>query len=306
MRGTNLYGFELIVASIGLIVTAGVVIYGIYAFTNHLLGIGDVSARRFTGELSIWLMATMAVWLPLTLFFYIRTRAETVRNPARIKTVFHKFVMGAYRFILLMTVIGLLFSVVFTAIRLLIGIDDNAGETVMRVIVPGLIGAVIASGFMVAYNRSHRPTPRVFSTVVAIVSVAVMIAVLSVSVGTIRDDSIDNRTTNDLTLIQNSIGVYYANNKTVPKELSDLAKLDSGVSARYGDYEYTRVSATRYQLCATFLTDTTVGSGVTVPSVAGDYVYYGDFYWHTKGRKCYNLTSVYPDDQYVKGVSSSE
>lgn len=295
--GTSLYGFELVVAVIGLLVTIGVLIYGIYALSNYLVGIDSSSTRQFTGELSVWLMATMIVWLPLTLFFYVRSRAEVTVNPKRETTLFHKFVIGAYRFVLLMGVIGLLFSVVYLTIRLLIGIEDNASDIALRMIVPGLVSAFVAGGSMVAFNRSHVPAHSLFSLLLSGVSVVVIVAVLAVSIGSIRDDAKDSRTVNDLSAIQSQINEYYVNKQTVPDNLQQLSGLTKEVNARLGEYQYTYKSANHYELCADFLTDVSDNRGYAVPvSSDSSYTYYPNFYGHGKGRQCYNLSASYMDD----------
>ena len=62
---TNLYGFELFMASVALTVSAWAIDYAATAILRHVAGI-DPSG---IGEFSICLVAVAIVWLPLSIGF---------------------------------------------------------------------------------------------------------------------------------------------------------------------------------------------------------------------------------------------
>lgn len=309
---TSLYGFELIVSTIGLLTTTSVVIYGVYVLCNYFVGIDEASVRQFVGQASLWLMSTMIVWLPLTLFFYLRTRGEAAVVPAREASGLHKFIIGAYRFVLLMVIVGLLFSAVYSIIRLLVSVDDSAHEVILRVAVPGVIGAIVASGMSLAYTRLVSSRRGIFSASVAGLGLVVMIAVFSVSAGLIRDDALDTRTKSDLGRIQTHVRTYFNDNQNIPNNLDQLTGLPQETRDRLSTYRYTKINSTRYTLCATFSTDTLTSRDEIVQSQSEEYEYYASFYDHPRGEKCYKLTASYRDssstlyDKYRDTSSDSE
>lgn len=306
--GTGLYGLELIVAALGLIVTSGVLTFGIYALFNYFAGV-DNSAQYFMGDFSIWLVAGMVAWLPLTVFFYLRTRGEVLNNPAREDVLLHKLVVGLYRFHLILLIVGTLFVSVYAAFRLLVDVDASVGDTMLRVVVPGVLAALLNAGIVMAYNRSQKPSRKLFTILLTAVSLVIMVTLLVVSVGYVRSRTADNRTVSDIVAIEGEVNSYYDQYKRLPDNLSQITHLRTEVRERIDNYSYNKESASRYQLCATFTNDTK--SEAYNKYSTDEYVTYADFGIHSKGEQCYKLMPAYVLDTPIKstddtGVDSTE
>ncbi len=296
--GTGLYGLELILATLGLVVTSGVLTFGIYALFNYIAGV-DNAAQYFMGDFSIWLVAGMVAWLPLTVFFYLRTRGEVLTHPEREDVLLHKLIVGLYRFHFILLIVGTLFVSVYAAFRLLVDVDASAGDTVVRIVLPGLLAAILNAGIVMAYNRSQKPSRKLFSSTLAVISLAIMITLLVVSVIYVRSRTADNRTVADLSSIEGEVSLY-ANDHDgeLPDSLSQLNGLSGEIKDRLDDYTYTKVSRARYQICATFTNDTT--SQAYKGYKSDEYTSYVDYGIHPEGNHCYKLEPYYATDMPTK------
>ena len=297
LNGMSLYGLELALSVVGLLVTLGVVTYGVFALINYWIGIENPLAQQFMGEFSLWITAMMIVWLPLTLFFYVRSRREADRNPASEKRFVHKLIVGLYIFNVIVMIAGLFFTVVYALIRMAIGIDDQAGDTALRVIVPSLIAIVITAGFLLAYSRRTKPSRKVFMIVLASISMIVTVALLSVSVATIQGSDRDQKAVEDLSAISSEVQSYYSDKEQLPDSLNSLQGLKSETKDRLSKYRYVKENDSRYQLCATFATDTAKSYGYEASSASygPEYSMYPSFSSHGTGEKCFKLVASYAD-----------
>lgn len=300
--GTGLYGLELIVAALGLVVTSGVLTFSIYALFNYFAGV-DNSAQYFMGDFSIWLAAGMVAWLPLTVFFYLRSRGEVLNNPAREDMTLHKLVVGLYRFHMILLIVGTLFVSVYAAFRLLVDVDASVSDTLLRVVVPGVLAALVNTGMVMSFNRSQKPSRKLFTILLTSISLVVMTTLLIISVGYVRSRAADNRAVNDLVSIENGINSYYLKDSKLPENLSQLTGLRPEVTERLTDYSYSKVTDSRYQLCANFTNDTTSEAYKNYNN--DEYVYYANFSAHNKGNHCFKLMPSYAVDLPVKSSDDS-
>src|SRR5688572_20854410 len=89
----------------------------------------------------------------------------------------------------------------------------------------------------------------------------------------------------DLTAIASAIESYVAvqsfSPAKLPADLSELTELSAATKKRLGEYEYIPVSATQYQLCATFLA---AGDSRNAGKSYGIANGYADPTQHGKGR----------------------
>lgn len=296
--GTGLYGLELILATLGLIVTSGFLTFGIYALFNYMAGV-DNSAQYFMGDFSIWLVAGMVAWLPLTVFFYLRTRGEVLNHPEREDVLLHKLIVGLYRFHFILLIVGTLFVSVYAAFRLLVDVDASVGDTMVRIVLPGVIAAMVNAGLVMAYNRSQKPSRKLFTILLTAVSLIIMITLLIVSVSYVRSRSADNRTVNDLAAIETTIGSYAsAKDGELPNSLTQLDDLSKDIKDRLEDYSYTKVSRSRYQICAKFTNDTMSEAYKNYND--DDYTSFGNYSVHPKGEHCFKLEPYYATDMPSK------
>lgn len=118
----------------------------------------------------------------------------------------------------------------------------------------------------------------IIATVIALLVVAIVGPLASE-----RDAQIDAAIENDFWEISYLVDEYYSSEGRIPDELSDLP-LSSEIEQRASKHNYSidRSTATKYELCATFKTDTTSEGGSEK-----EMFYYGGFSeGHTAGDDC--------------------
>ena len=304
-NGMSWYGVELVLSVVGLMITTGVITYAIYAVINHMKGIDNPLAVRYLGEFSLWIAASMVIWLPLAVVFYLRTRAELQRHPATKERLVHKLFVGYFSFNVVLVIVGTLFSVVYALIRIAVGVDDQAGDTAIRTVLPGLLTATLMTGLFWAYGRHEGVSRKVFALLITSVGIVVTIALLAMSVSNVQGANRDEKAASDLSEIHSQISSYYNNKRALPTALTELDRLKSDTKARLSRYDYKKDGATKYQLCATFVTNTQKQQGyeASVRYNNDDYTTYASFSIHGTGEKCFKLTtslSSYYDD-YMDG-----
>ncbi len=295
-RGMSWYGLELALSVVGLLVTVGVINYAIYALINYMKGIENPLAVRFVGEFSLWVAASMIIWLPLAVVFYLRTRAEIERHPATKERLIHKLFVGFFLFNVVLAIAGTLFSVVYALIRIIVGIDDQAGDTAVRTILPGVLAALVNVGLFWAYGRHQGLSRKTFSLLLTGFGVAVTIGLLAMSVSNVQGSAHDEKAAADLSDIQTEITSYYGDKRSLPSDLSALDGLKTETKKRLAHYDYKKQGSSRYQLCATFKTDTQKAYGYSTSRSSytnDDYSTYASFTTHGIGEKCFKLSAGY-------------
>lgn len=293
-NGMTWYGLELALSVVGLLMTTIVITYALYALVNYLKGIDNPYAVQFLGEFSLIIAASMIVWLPLAVVFYLRTRAELVRHPATNERLVHKLFVGFFLFSVVLTIAGVMFSVIYSLIRMAVGIDDQPGDTAIRVVLPGVLAAAVNIGLFWAYGRHEGLSRKLFAIIFGGVATVLTIALLAVSVTNVQGSSRDAQAASDLNAIQSQISTYYTNKQALPSSLSDLDTLSSDVKGRIERYSYKKDSSVKYQLCAMFRTDTS-SKGYPASAMYGDngYTNYASFGTHGTGEKCFKLMTSY-------------
>ncbi len=290
--GMTWYGLELSLATIGLIATSIITTYGIYALVNYLKGIDTPAGTQFMGEFSLWVAATMLVWLPLGLVYYLRTRAETTRHTATEERWVHKLFVSVFLFQLVMLIAAIVFSIVYALLRIVVGIDDQAGDTAVRVVVPGLLAIAFNLGLFWAYSKHNRLSRTRFAGIVGVISLVVTLVLLGVSVTHVQGTSYDAKASADLYKLESKVSAYYTSKYNLPSSLSDLDGLDDSVKGRLDRYTYKKEARNRYQLCATFKTDTQKDSYIATTR-DNEYSTYASFGIHGTGEKCFKLSAGY-------------
>lgn len=299
--GMSWYGLELALASVGLLVTGGIISYCIYTLVNHQAGVDGADIGRVIGEMSLWIAAMMFVWLPMTLFFYARVRNEMQRYPTTQHRTIHKVIVGIFLFSVIMMLLGLLFSVVYVLIRMLIGIDDNASDTFIRVVVPGLLSVVTTAVLLFAFRDDTRVTRRIFTVFLWVMGAGLSLVLLGVSAQTIQAADRDSKAASDLSKIHDKVRTHYSDKHALPNTFGDLDGLDKETKGRLYRYSYKKESSGRYQLCAVFRTDTTKQfSGYQAAPAQDGYAPYADFGYHGSGEKCFKLMADYGSYEYDK------
>lgn len=291
-RGTKQYAVELVLAVTGLLVTFGAINYGIYAFVNYLKGVDGLVGGRVVGEFGLWLVALMLIWAPLTLFFYLRVHNEGKRYPERATTWVHKLLSGLFVFLMILTIAGTVFLILYTVLRSLVGGDPNSGDVWVRFVLPAVLATAVNVFGLGAFGYTDKIPQRLYVLILIGISAVVIGALLYISTSTVRGVVKEQRTVQDLEDIRSEVSAYYQVEYTVPDDLSDLSNLKKQTKDNLSSYTYKKVGATKYQLCADFMTDTTASS-YRSSSQRNDYSLYNNFSNHGKGKHCFKLaTSV--------------
>lgn len=317
LKHTKVHGLELFMALFGLVTTAVVVDYGLFALFNYIKGVG-ADATSFS-EMTLWVIASMFIWVPLTAIFYLRSRGEHALNPARKEQISYKALTIAFMVVNILAAIGAFFAAFYVAFRMLVMVgynESDAADQWVRVIIPALIVMFVHVGMIFAFPRSLRPSRKLFIIIFSSVSTLVLVALMFLSIGSIRSLAADNQTQNDLSSIHTAIRDYYGNERNLPNDLDDIEITDQSIKSRLEKYTYIRDSSTNFQLCADFNRDTLDGGSAGVTPMASDATagdsgvssedyksiyYYGyDFGLHKKGRHCFQMSIYYSYPQSVK------
>ena len=115
-----------------------------------------------------------------------------------------------------------------------------------------------------------------FIALLSIVSLGAIGANLAVQ----RDPQHDSRVVQDLNNLSSSVSGYWYRENRLPDSLAEVELSNPDVAARLDDYSYEPLSASSYQLCATFRTDS---RGTTVAMERA----FTDPARHAKGRDCF-------------------
>ncbi len=291
ISGMSWYGLEISLAVLGLLITSTMISYGIFAMFNHLKGLQGDGSPHFFGEASIWVATTLLVWIPVTVLLYLRTERELKRYPATRERLIHKIMVGCYRVMMILGVIAAIFVALYVAIRIILGIYEDASDGLVRIVLPSLVVAALMSWLARVYSFQARSAKK-FVGVFAAIGVVVMTGLFVTGVPRVQEEVRDSRAEHDLQSIQTSIEAYYVDRRELPKSLDQLEDLQKTTKNRIYRYTYTRSGEKRYELCARFAGKTDHES---VGYPVDDYTAYAAFSIHPKGEKCYKLSVGYSD-----------
>ena len=287
LSGTKLYGFELFMATVGLLAMAFVVDYGLFSLFRHFLN--DVSSYQGSDDVVIFLVAAMLVWLPIATIFYLRSRGEAQSSPEHVSTKVHKVLVSVYMVVNTVVAIGALLYAVYALLELVVGTAQTSTNPVLRQVLPSLLMALWHGGLLFAFTKRSMARRRVFPISYAVVTVTVILALFIVTVGGVRASALDQKRTSDLSSIQNAIDLYEEEAGRLPISLEDVevSKLNNGIS----EYSYRTKGATKYELCSEFLTNTVVPNreNGTYERGYANYPAWGD---HKAGLYCYKVKPV--------------
>lgn len=307
LHRTNMYGFELFMALFGLVATVIAIDYSLIFLFNFL---GDNRNPSHTvNDFTIFVISAVIVWLPITLIFYLRSRAELEKNPSLSQSVVHKVLLSIYYFTLLFGGAILLFGAIFTLIRLAVTPDQPVIEQLLRFVVPALLAVGVHAGMMYAYPKSKRPNRKTFALIFGILTAGLSLVLFLLTANAIRMAKQDNTAINDLNAIESALVTYYGQHRALPESLQDLKITSQDVNGRLSRYTYKKVDTEKHELCATFATDTIARYNDIMPTPADNfmtkdgYMSYANFYQHPKGDFCFKIRTM-NDAYYGKPISA--
>lgn len=137
-----------------------------------------------------------------------------------------------------------------------------------------------------SFFRSHT----VFAASMVVLSVAALLLMVPV-VKYQKNQRLDRQKSQDIASISSAISMS-SYSLGLPKNLNDPEIMDGiygDAKKRLNDYRYNKISETKYELCAVFLTDTTdkSSSGGSYDKYSPTYSDYVDTYSHPKGDHCF-------------------
>lgn len=277
LERTGVYGLELGVAMVTMFIVAVVLSVGSFSLAQYLYGTVNTSL----GESALWSAASAIVWLPVVYIFYMRSRAYMARNPEINNNQTQRAFVLIYQVITLLAVIGFAFAAVYSLLNAFVQASDM-GRTLLTVSMPSAVSAALFGGAFVAFFRRPVVSRKTFGRGLLVVSLLITIPVIVFSMIMLRSANLDERKANDLETLDLALTQYFNNENELPRDLSTaLSGSDVELEGPVSDYDYKRVSANEFEICATFATDTSWPNG-------NANRYYNDYDSHNKGKQCYS------------------
>ena len=177
LRRTDIYGFELFMALFGLVVTTVIVDYGLFSIFNYLQ---PMSRSADMGDLTLWVVAAVAVWLPVTILFYLRSRGEGEANPLQTARPIHKVFVSIYFFVLIVGMVGLVFGALYSLIMFAVNGEQNIGRLLYQTVTPALLAGLFHVGMLFAYSKTKKLSASKFATAFGVVALVVAVMLLVV------------------------------------------------------------------------------------------------------------------------------
>ncbi|HET7630174.1 MAG TPA: hypothetical protein VFK03_02260 [Candidatus Saccharimonadales bacterium] len=285
LNRTGMYGFEQFMALIGLLTTAAVLDYGWFALFNM---IDNDSFGAGVGRLSLAIVVAMIVWLPVTVFFFLRMRAQAVAHPETNHTHLAKFFNAAYLVIAITAAIGFAFTAIYSLLNYFVSLNGQSlSDVLLKLSLPALLSVLTELALVMAIVRPKGLFSRgKFAAWFSLLSLAVVVTLFVLSAGSIRAYAIDNRTYNDFSDISRSIQNYYDDHHKLPNRLdASLPELSQEVAGRLDNYQYVTKTDGKYQLCADFRRASDGYDSSQPDDTYRTYVRTS----HPEGRYCYHL-----------------
>ena len=94
----------------------------------------------------------------------------------------------------------------------------------------------------------------------------------------------DEQRTNDIVQLQVATNNYHNSHNSLPDALSQLELSDTDLRTRLGNYNYTKATASTYEICATFQTNASTSSRVEEDRATESP------YTHKQGYQCFKTT----------------
>lgn len=283
LENTSIYGLELAIAMVTILIVATVLTIGAYALSQYIYG----SAGSGVGQVALWSAASTIVWLPVVYIFYLRSRAYMERTPNIVSNEVQRAFVMIYQVLTILTVIAFAFSAVYSLLNAFVQADDMR-RTLVTVSLPSFASALVFAGAFVAFFRNPVVARKTFANGLLIASLLIVVPVIVYSMVTLRGANIDNNRSVDLYRLESAISLYYSQNDySLPDSIGDLPSgTRDGLEMPLSDYEYQKKSSREYELCATFSTDTTSDADTSYIAKTNS----NNYNIHSAGKQCYSVT----------------
>lgn len=286
----GVYGLEFAVAMVTVVISASVLSFATFALCNYL---ANETVGSEGGYFALWASASTIVWVPVAMLFYLRSRAYMAQHPDISSQPVQKVFTIIFQVLMILTIISFAVAAVFAVLTSLVE-PEQTSNILIGVALPSAISALLFGGVLVSFFGRPVVRRRTFAVVLAVVTLAIIVPTITVSVASLRGVNADEYRETDLYAIKSAIDDYARENSKVPRSLSDVRSLidDQDTRDRISDYEYRRVDDERYRLCATFMAESRYRSSMSMRE--DRYQSYSNFGDHDAGRNCYSLRAPYP------------
>lgn len=279
----SVYGLEFAVAMVTLIISVSVLSFAVFALCNFM-AYDTVGTGR--GYFALWSSASTLVWVPVALLFYLRVRAYMAQHPDVSSQPVQRVFTLIYDVVMILTIISFAVAAVYAALTSLVKPEDT-GDILLGVALPSAISALLFGGALVSFFKHPVLRRRTFALVFALVTAAIVIPTIVVSVVTLRAANADQYKQSDLYQINAAIEDYAREKDMLPTRLSDINEMvnDEATASRLGEYTYKKVDSRRYELCTEFAERSRYVSDRAIQP----YSTYANFSLHDAGTHCFKL-----------------
>jgi hypothetical protein len=281
--------YTVVVALLNLLFTVINVAYPQITNDYNLYGYGSQSIS--------WPVSILIIFSPIFLVLMWLLEKEYAREPEKKNTGIHKWLAYITLFISGLTLAGDLVAVLYYFID---GQELTAGFLLKVLAV--LVVALSVFMYYIADLRgkltpaSHKMW-RIIAGLIIVGAIVWGFAVLG-SPRTQQLIKYDQQKISDLQNIESEISSYVNQKGVVPTKISDLTEIyysANWIDSQTGkQYEYEKINATSYKLCAEFNKELSVHNSPELYAYAGNT---GDQFNHPAGHYCFetdNVTPLYP------------
>ena len=174
----SVYGLELAVAMVTLIISASVLSIASYALGNYLAGeLPSIGAGYF----ALWMSASTIVWVPVALLFYLRSRAYMAAHPEVAANPVQRTFVIIYQVFVILVIISFALSAVYTTLMSLVKADDTS-NLLLGGALPSAVSALIFGGALVAFFKRPVVRRKTFALVFLGVSLLVIVPTIVLSI----------------------------------------------------------------------------------------------------------------------------
>src|SRR5690606_7490710 len=208
--------------------------------------------RQWQGRSMRWAVASILIAFPLFLYVSRLLSREMADSPVQRLSVVRRWLTYMTLFLAAGVLVGDLITLVYNLL---------GGALTLRFLLKVLIVAALAGGVFWFYLRER------FGRELAIVAAVVVAAALAAAFMVMRSPAderaltLDQRRVQDLQRIGHAVDAWYRLHDALPPDLASVVEqpgstVPAADPATGAPYEYLPGEGRKYQLCATFLTDT--------------------------------------------------
>lgn len=180
--GTKLYLLDFIGALLLLGVSAILLAmcYG-YLFSQVGQNFGTGQWYSGIGTGAVWAIASLVVWLPFGIIFFLRARGQEVIEPVWRQNVARKVLVIIYRTLTLITAVGFAFAALYSALQLAITPSMSIPGTLIGSVLPSILSALTFGALWFAFTGSDKPNRKTYAGAFIGVSFAVVVGLFIVT-----------------------------------------------------------------------------------------------------------------------------